>query len=463
MLLIIFMSREVSNITFVPFINYMKYKGLNYELLFEGTDADLRHVTKLSKRSSWELFNAMLNNIDKYIDDDWVYVSRQGVVAPELDKLRTIFTGLISSRFIYWAQSAFIGTYLFNNFTYTYKKIDRLNIEITINTGRPNVHYGIMHMYKQVFELFPWQLGEPNAEVVMSRVSDQDFKFSIKLANTINIAKRIKLFFSFHKGMRNTTSYLKELQDTKNELEEIKKEREQWLKVIAHDIKSPLSVINNYVKIYNKRKDLPKESIDKYFDRIEKSANTISACMANAEKVLDAEKSIELDVVNLKEIISEAVEIVQEMASNKNITIVERAEDAFILGDAQIISLSIFSNFLTNAIKFSPENSSIIIGTVNLDNEVAIYIRDHGIGIDAETLEYMNNGNSYTSLGTNNESGLGQGLVLARNFISKYKGRLEIKSATEKSENQGTTVTIHFPEIKQQSSSYVPAQVSPGL
>ncbi len=463
------MSFEISNITFVPLLNFMKHKGLDEQLLFQGCDVDLSYIRKLSKRSSWDLYNIALNNIEEYVDDDWAYIARQGVVAPELDQLRSLFSGIVSSRFIYWAQSKFIGNYLFNNFTYTYEKINQSHVKIIIDVGRSNVHEGIMKIYHQVFELFPIQLGQPNAKVDMTKISSREYLFDIKLSKRINIFKRGLLLFKIFDGMKNATHYLSELQETKNklelalmEVEKAKLEREQWLKVIAHDIRNPLQIILGYFALIKRNRSLDSKKRDNYIEKITIACDIIDKCTMNAQKVIKLDNdSFKPQVISTTEVISKSISIVEGFAEEKNIELINECEEHFILGDLDIFSLSIITNFLTNAIKFSNRNSSINIGTVTGPDHIAFYIRDYGIGISEPKLKEILQHGGITTTGTNNEKGLGQGLVIARNFITKYHGRLQVESNTE-GENRGTLITIFFPKpIKKQEKTFDPLRPTP--
>jgi signal transduction histidine kinase len=102
----------------------------------------------------------------------------------------------------------------------------------------------------------------------------------------------------------------------------------------------------------------------------------------------------------------------------------------------------VFNNLIYNAIKFSNKNGIISISANEDGDKIKITIKDHGIGMSEKLIKsILKDAIPYSSLGTNNETGLGQGLILSKNFITLHKGKLKIKSE----EGVGTLVTVSLP------------------
>ena len=82
------------------------------------------------------------------------------------------------------------------------------------------------------------------------------------------------------------------------------------------------------------------------------------------------------------------------------------------------------------AIKFSNEGDEIEIGISNSDAHfVEVYVKDYGVGIDAENIpKLFNLDSNYSTLGTNKEKGTGLGLILCKEFVEKHGGRIWIES-----------------------------------
>lgn len=106
---------------------------------------------------------------------------------------------------------------------------------------------------------------------------------------------------------------------------------------------------------------------------------------------------------------------------------------------------AILRNFVSNAIKFCSENGEVKIRLEENENYISILIIDNGEGMDQETLLSILNydGVQKSESGTFMESGTGLGIMLAKEFLIKNNGELDIQSKVGK----GTTVKISFAKM----------------
>ena len=85
-------------------------------------------------------------------------------------------------------------------------------------------------------------------------------------------------------------------------------------------------------------------------------------------------------------------------------------------------------NLLSNAVKFCNTGDHILIAFEEVDGFVKVFVRDTGIGISKVNLDRLRKGDSFSTFGSNNESGTGLGLLLVRDYINKNGGKLYIDS-----------------------------------
>jgi len=121
--------------------------------------------------------------------------------------------------------------------------------------------------------------------------------------------------------------------------------------------------------------------------------------------------------------------VLHAMARQKNISITHAYDDNLkIYGDPSMLE-TVLRNLISNAIKFTPENGSIEISAIELENQVTISIKDSGIGISESDLTNLFRIDSKVKQkGTNNEDGTGLGLVLCHEFIQKNNGTIWAES-----------------------------------
>ena len=127
--------------------------------------------------------------------------------------------------------------------------------------------------------------------------------------------------------------------------------------------------------------------------------------------------------------LSEAIDILEENAETKSIAIRNHVpRDLTVFADKDAI-LSIFTNLIGNAVKFTPKGGEIDIDAEMSDEEVRVSIRDNGIGIDEERIsDLLNNNHYYTTSGTNGESGTGLGLLLCDSQLRHNGSALEFSN-----------------------------------
>lgn len=107
------------------------------------------------------------------------------------------------------------------------------------------------------------------------------------------------------------------------------------------------------------------------------------------------------------------------------------------------------ANLISNAIKFSHQNSQICIDIETENDEVALKIKDHGKGIPDDLISKIFNRNeSTTRPGTKNEQGTGFGLPIVKQYLDLYQARIQVSSTTNPNQlphiQTGTTFTIYF-------------------
>ena len=108
---------------------------------------------------------------------------------------------------------------------------------------------------------------------------------------------------------------------------------------------------------------------------------------------------------------------------------------------------SIFSNLITNSIKFSPEGSTIeISGKIVDENTYEISVKDEGVGIDeAKIEEKLNNNTDYSTPGLHNEAGTGLGLLLVKIILEKHQKTIRAYNNKDK----GATFEFTLPLYKE--------------
>jgi two-component system sensor histidine kinase/response regulator len=135
------------------------------------------------------------------------------------------------------------------------------------------------------------------------------------------------------------------------------------------------------------------------------------------------------------------VEIFEAIAYTKRIKLDLQKTDSPLMVNADNDMLkTVVRNFLSNAIKFSPEDSSIEIIMATEGEMAKVSVRDHGVGIAADRIENIFH-KGETTYGTGGEEGSGLGLQLCQDFARKNGGDCTVESV----EGEGSTFSVLIP------------------
>jgi signal transduction histidine kinase len=240
----------------------------------------------------------------------------------------------------------------------------------------------------------------------------------------------------------------KEIFIKNKQLENAMDDKTALLHVLLHDITTPVQLI-----MLN-QKQLLSDDLKTRMDastNIKKYTENIVGILKNIRKVeaLKSGKiSLALGPVVLKEAILDTIELFEEKLEKKNITVNFKQlinDNATIVCERHSFVYSVLGNILSNAIKFSKNDSTININTFEENDNYHIEVVDRGIGIPKKILDNLFSHHCETTRkGTNGESGTGFGMPLVKAFVTKYGGSIDMQSRCRKlyHENSGTRATI---------------------
>ncbi|MES2827622.1 MAG: HAMP domain-containing sensor histidine kinase [Bacteroidota bacterium] len=216
------------------------------------------------------------------------------------------------------------------------------------------------------------------------------------------------------------------------ELEKSNIEKNKLMSIISHDLRAPLTNIQNYLELLN---DNEIDSADR--PRLEKSLlKSTNSAMDMLSNLLHWSKSqmdglnVHLVEVELITVLHSTLELEKIIALKKNITLNNTIPAALaIVADVDMLQL-VVRNLVSNAIKFTPEGGTIDVTAIVEGETCEISVTDNGKGIDDDRQDRIFSMKSEPSYGTNNEKGVGLGLVLCKEFIERQGGTISFKSTS---------------------------------
>lgn len=239
----------------------------------------------------------------------------------------------------------------------------------------------------------------------------------------------------------------KKLNEYYNQLKKADIMKDQFLSIIAHDLKNPFNSIMGFSDLLlNNLDDYDQEKIRRFVSIIYQSAKHTLELLDNLLIWTRSQLggiAFTPSTINFIDTIRENVDLVISQASHKGIRIIVKpASNIFIQADKNMVD-TIIRNLLTNAIKFTLTNGMIVVSITENENNIELSIKDSGVGIKPENLEKLFKiDNKFTRVGTANESGTGLGLILCKNFIEKHGGSITVDSTF----GDGSNFTVSFPK-----------------
>lgn len=203
--------------------------------------------------------------------------------------------------------------------------------------------------------------------------------------------------------------------------------------IIAHDLKNPFTSLLSFSElIYKNAEKLSAEKIQHMSFRMNETTKNAYSLLENLLNWSRAQTGLlkpHPEFIKIEELLDKAKIIEGSMALSKGIDIkVFQLATNNIYADRQMAE-TIFRNIISNGIKFSYPNSSIIIKAENYSSYILFSIHDSGIGIEDVNQERLLQVNSnFSSPGTADEKGTGLGLVLCKKFVELNSGKLWFES-----------------------------------
>lgn len=229
-------------------------------------------------------------------------------------------------------------------------------------------------------------------------------------------------------------------------LKEANATKDKFFSIITKNIRIPftdLTSLSNMLWTNYQKWDNNKRI--KFIESIKESALSGYKLLENLlswSKIQSGQIEFNKQKVDIKSVISLAIEQLDKLAKSKNIGISGIPADfVFVNADYMMINI-IFKNLLSNAIKFTPNNGHIEIKILEQNSQIEVWVKDNGIGIEKKYLNSLFKIDlDHLSFGPVHDKGTGLGLIICREFIEKHGGQIWVESEL----GEGTCIRFTLP------------------
>lgn len=248
--------------------------------------------------------------------------------------------------------------------------------------------------------------------------------------------------------IRDMTSHRRleeELRQRTYELEEADRQKDNFLSAVAHELRSPLTVLSLAAQFLRQPQTDPKLH-EKTLNRLERQTAHMVRLI---EDLLDMTKvrcgtfTLRREVVDLRSVFVDAIETAQPLIESRehHLEVVQFTEPLWVSGDPARL-IEVVSNLLNNAATYTPKGGHIWLSAAKEGQTVTVRIRDDGVGIPKEMLSRVFELFTRAAPVGDSGAGLGIGLALVRRLVELHGGTVE---ATSDGPDKGSEFIVRLP------------------
>lgn len=213
-------------------------------------------------------------------------------------------------------------------------------------------------------------------------------------------------------------------------------QRSLLLSVVAHELRAPLALLTGFSDILTEdTAETEIEDITKYLEIVNRIATRMMKMLNELLDVTTIELggvSLEIEQVELKSLLETQINDYSYLARTKDIEIATSLPPKPVFCQCDPIKISqVVSNFLDNAIKFSPAGTTIELIARAEDGEIWVAVKDQGPGIKPEEVQYLFQGFGHmkvSSKPTGGEKSTGLGLIICKKIVETHGGQIGVDS-----------------------------------
>jgi two-component system CheB/CheR fusion protein len=248
-------------------------------------------------------------------------------------------------------------------------------------------------------------------------------------------------------GYVGCTYDITDLKEAEARLHSIDVRKNEFLAVLSHELRNPLSVLRNAAHILGQR-DSPPEAVEHAIEVIERQAANMARLvddLLDVARITQSKIQLRRERVDLAVVLRHSLSATEHLRreAHQELKLRFPARPLFVEGDPTRLD-QVFTNLLSNASKFTPANGHIWVALERdaRDGHAAISVRDDGEGIDPDSLPRIFDAFVQGRGAVGRQVGIGVGLTLAKHLVELHGGTVEAASLGLDS---GSEFTVRLP------------------
>ncbi len=267
----------------------------------------------------------------------------------------------------------------------------------------------------------------------------------LRLANLVHALDRLRVTERLARAEAETAERL--LTEQNARLREADRLKDEFVALISHDLRTPLTSIMGYLELALEEEDLTDE-VRGFLDVASRNSERLLRLVNDllfVARLQAGELSLEPDAVDLGDVVRETMRAVEPRAAAKGITLTCVLDAVPQVHADRGRLLQVLDNLVSNALKFTPESGTVHVSLLQRDGSVRLEVRDSGIGIAPEDQRHLfQRFFRATNAVERQLPGTGLGLYIARVIAEAHEGSLSVSSEL----GRGSTFRLELPAAR---------------
>lgn len=217
----------------------------------------------------------------------------------------------------------------------------------------------------------------------------------------------------------------------------------QFVSDASHELRTPLTIVRGELDLALKRK----RSVPEYETALRSTRQEVIRLQDLTDNLLTLSRAdrgllpSEIEAMDLNKLIKRVISRLRPYADEQKVQVSYQSPGRPVKVQGSTILLEqLFSNLLTNALKYSPVDSKVSVRVSTAQSRATVTIEDSGIGMSQDDIEHAFD-RFYRADSARSDTGFGLGLTISKSIVEQHHGSINLESKT----GQGTTVTVELP------------------
>jgi signal transduction histidine kinase len=223
-----------------------------------------------------------------------------------------------------------------------------------------------------------------------------------------------------------------------DEVRKLLQQKDEFIGQLGHDLKTPLTILANMLPMI--KEDTEKSGTKEDWDVVMRNIGYIENLVSETLKIAElgsTKVTFEMNDTNLLDLVNNTIKDNKIVFDKNNIKIENMINEKITVNGDELRIKEVFCNLIINAVKFTPENGSILVDAKKGDDFVTVSVKDTGIGLNQGQIEHIFDEFYKADAARHNLGSSGLGLSICKRIVEKHGGRIWAESPGP---GKGTTV-----------------------